>query len=856
MISCLLARRNIKPDNDDTFDAAIVAVHGITPKQVANCCSFTEVWNEFRMWLIEKVENRVVVLVAHNGKSFDFNVLAWVLRRNQLVLPGCIKLLLDTLPQMRSKNQKTSRHSVKQLIAKSRDPNAMPSKKEVPSLKLEHLYKAAFGNVYDKAHDALHDARAHSNLYSLVDPWDVWSLRKLKVGYLLWETIVSNVEQREANLLRKIDHEIHTNWMRQPSREKLVKDREYQGPPIGPTARAAELKTLLELFLVFLPVKEIISPIAEESMNRGQEDVVKQPNRRDRQPRAGDEPSQVVPRVPSLRKMTTGSIMIFFGIVLRIGLLSCRSWCSPWLTDTADRVIPVAMSRNFFLQHMRCLRLPRSKDPQLSRSAAKVMVLLETIKKGAHLLWTSGQNMAWDECILSFKGPIHFRNIISSKPHGCGIKIYFLVDELGYLVNFEFYFGKEQEVDVSQEEQSTLQRLISRLLDDNKHKHKGYIIFCDNYYTSVKMAMFLEERYGIGLIGVTKNRSSATTKKSPFSFPFHSLPEHVVKSLHQGWHRYAVTDNPDVPGAQIQCAQFKDRNKIVNFVATRHLGADAESVVARKVKGSSAKKTFKTTWAHVQYMKHYNAVDRLDRYLSEFGYIPLRCSRWTVKTTAWSLSLVAQHVWLIVNNMHVEEAPRAAYLKGLGVQRSTSTSTRAAFQRRLAWELMVEGLKQCVREGDADAERRLDELLRTEREAGEPYASSSNSVAPTFEKLPRSARCDVCAELAIQLEAKAKAFQMFGSTKCTCCQVVHCGQCLTQRCWDHTKQQLSQTAINCSRAQQWRLSTGSGNSQAPDDVTTLAANIWEKFQAPGNSFTQQQLEALMRECLKGKFKSS
>jgi hypothetical protein len=46
--------------------------------------------------------------------------------------------------------------------------------------------------------------------------------------------------------------------------------------------------------------------------------------------------------------------------------------------------------------------------------------------------------------MIPFKGRIFFRQYIPRKPHTTGIKYWAIVDECGYLYEFEIYVGKKE----------------------------------------------------------------------------------------------------------------------------------------------------------------------------------------------------------------------------------------------------------------------------------------------------------------------------------------------------------------------------------------------------------------------------
>lgn len=88
-----------------------------------------------------------------------------------------------------------------------------------------------------------------------------------------------------------------------------------------------------------------------------------------------------------------------------------------------------------------------------------------------------GQNLTIDEGICPFRGRIHFKVYIPSKPEKYGIKLYIVSDaSTGYLLNCEVYSGS------AGNKKNAIQDLVERLC--NKYLGKGHTIYMDRFYTS------------------------------------------------------------------------------------------------------------------------------------------------------------------------------------------------------------------------------------------------------------------------------------------------------------------------------------------------------------------------------------
>lgn len=89
---------------------------------------------------------------------------------------------------------------------------------------------------------------------------------------------------------------------------------------------------------------------------------------------------------------------------------------------------------------------------------------------------------------MPFRGRISFRQYNPSKAHKYGLKIYKLCTEEGFVWNYDIYIGRDPEIAGLNEPGSVVVQLCDGLLD------AGRIIVCDNYYNTVGLAKYLQQR--------------------------------------------------------------------------------------------------------------------------------------------------------------------------------------------------------------------------------------------------------------------------------------------------------------------------------------------------------------------------
>ena len=119
---------------------------------------------------------------------------------------------------------------------------------------------------------------------------------------------------------------------------------------------------------------------------------------------------------------------------------------------------------------------------------------------GMRKVWTAGQYVTVDESMIKYMGrgrAVSFVQYMPAKPIKHGIKVYALCCAVpAAILAFEIYCGKEDGKDGLAV--GVRERLI---IDAGLSVKRGHVLFTDNFYTLVKLAKHMFEKYGWTICG-------------------------------------------------------------------------------------------------------------------------------------------------------------------------------------------------------------------------------------------------------------------------------------------------------------------------------------------------------------------
>ena len=160
----------------------------------------------------------------------------------------------------------------------------------------------------------------------------------------------------------------------------------------------------------------------------------------------------------------------------------------------------------------------------------KVNFALETMMKGMRKAWVAGKHVTIDERMIRYMGrAISYVQYMPAKPIKHGIKVFALCCAVSAVIlAFKVYVGKEDDSDGS------AAAVCDELCVDAGLTHqRGRVLYTDNYYTSVKLAKLMFEKYGWTIVGTI----SPTDKKSreDEDIPFLKLSNGARMGVKRGW---------------------------------------------------------------------------------------------------------------------------------------------------------------------------------------------------------------------------------------------------------------------------------------------------------------------------------
>ena len=278
----------------------------------------------------------------------------------------------------------------------------------------------------------------------------------------------------------------------------------------------------------------------------------------------------------------------------------------------------------------------------------KVRYPLNLILKGIRKAWVPGKHIAVDESMIKYMGrAVSFVQYMPAKPIKHGVKVYAICcGSSAILLGYKIYCGVE--VGFSNHALDICDLLIREAA---LGYYRGRVLYTDNWYTSVKLAIHLFQTFGWTMVGTI----SPTDKKSreDLDVPFLKLSNGARDSVKRGWLREAVVKVilPHAKVLYIQCTSWKD-SKQVMFVSTNRVGCSSGIVVKRHVKGQKLRNELDGCMAQQDYIQYFNAVDRNDRDSADYS-TTIRTNRYYLRIFCWALDRAVRRY---IHHLHSQRA--------------------------------------------------------------------------------------------------------------------------------------------------------------------------------------------------------
>ena len=345
--------------------------------------------------------------------------------------------------------------------------------------------------------------------------------------------------------------------------------------------------------------------------------------------------SQMTTPPQGWQQCTPNRLRSFLGLVIVMGIKRMPNLRDYWSQHTLLGCPEVVSSwpYNQFRALLSCLHfndnssaVPKGQ-PGYDR-LHKVRPLLSMVSDRCISVYRPKRELSLDEAMVGFKGRSSIKQYLPMKPTKRGFKVWCLCEaSSGYLLSFSVYTGA-----VDRTEHNLGEKVVLHL--SAPFFGLGYAIFCDNYFSSVKLAqeLLLQNTY-----------ICSTTRMNRKKFP-NQLKNVVLQA--RGDYQCVIVDG------SVEAVAWKDK-KDVHFLNTFYAFKHETHVKRKQIDGSS--KEVKCPVCVKGYNVFMGGVDLCDQFRKV-----LSCSR---KSNKWYMRLV----WFIVDICIINAfilAKKSNYKKG------------------------------------------------------------------------------------------------------------------------------------------------------------------------------------------------
>lgn len=236
--------------------------------------------------------------------------------------------------------------------------------------------------------------------------------------------------------------------------------------------------------------------------------------------------------------------------------------------------------------------------------------------------------LAIDEQICATKTRHYLRQYNPRKPHKWGFKLFVICDDHGFAHKFEIYCGNEPLKLDNEPELGATGNIVVRLSREVP-RDVNYIIFCDNYYSSIPLFSYLASN-GIHMIGTFR-------KDRLPNLPF---PEKKEKGPRGSYKEHITEEN----GQRISVVTWND-NDIVTIGSTL-CGALPTSEVKRYNRKEKKFIDIQCPKIVRVYNKHMGGVDLMDANIGRH-HIRIKSKKWYFRLFYHLLDMAVINSWIL-----------------------------------------------------------------------------------------------------------------------------------------------------------------------------------------------------------------
>lgn len=250
-----------------------------------------------------------------------------------------------------------------------------------------------------------------------------------------------------------------------------------------------------------------------------------------------------------------------------------------------------------------------------------------------------------DEQMCSTKIGSYMKQYLPNKPKKWGFKFYVMCDTTGYAYKFELYSGSINIPTVLEPDLQSSANIVIRLLREVP-RFQNYIVYFDNFYTTVPLLVYLRTQ-GILAVGTIRRNRIKNCK----------LPdEKLMMKYERGTSQEFISN---IYGVDVTSLSWKD-NRIVNLVST-YVGTKPISdtnnsetqplTVKRFDKKDKSVKNIPCPQIIKDYNRHMGGVDLMDSSMGRHK-IMMKSRKWTNRVFYHLLDMTCINAWLLYKRIN------------------------------------------------------------------------------------------------------------------------------------------------------------------------------------------------------------
>ena len=308
--------------------------------------------------------------------------------------------------------------------------------------------------------------------------------------------------------------------------------------------------------------------------------------------------------------------------------------------DVKNDSMSHAMSRNRFEEILSVLHCCDNNNLNSEDKMTKVRPFYNLINERCLKYSSDLSSICVDESMLPYYGRHSSKQRIVGKPIRMGYKMWVLAQSNGYVVQFEPYQGVKGKTP-SRKSATTWglgERVVLDLLNSLPPK-LSYHVFCDNFFTSLRLVQHLQNE-NIKITGTI--RSNRLDKCS-------ILAPKLLEKKARGFYDQSTDEQ-----GRLTVVGWND-NRCV-YVVSNCLSVSPASTVSRFCRKQKKRISVDQPELIKVYNKNMGGVDRCDQNISAYR-ISMKSKKWWWALFAWIPDMVVQNCWLLYRQNKLPEDP-------------------------------------------------------------------------------------------------------------------------------------------------------------------------------------------------------